>query len=152
EEEAFLPLRLVGEQVEEAVEAAERVAEAPDGLRERRRALLRGDQDGADFAGERADLILDRGLGLFEEPLAGGERRAEGLGLRDQAEQRRAGGGRERIGARERRFEDRQRLRELDQRLLDRILLVGEIAERDLRGGDEAFDLTVVAAEFGGQL
>ena len=37
------------------------------------------------------------------------------------------------------------------QRLLDRLLLVGEVAERRLGGGDEAFDLGVVAAQFGGQ-
>ena len=37
------------------------------------------------------------------------------------------------------------------QRFLDRLLLVGEVAERGLGGGDEAFDLGVVAAEFGGQ-
>ena len=41
--------------------------------------------------------------------------------------------------------------RELDQRFLDRLLLVGEVAERRARGGDEAFQLGVVPAQFGGQ-
>ena len=41
--------------------------------------------------------------------------------------------------------------RELLQRFLDRLLLVGEVAEGGVGGGDEALDLGVVAAEFGRQ-
>ena len=75
----------------------------------------------------------------------------ERLGLRDQAEQRRPGRGREAVGAGEAGPRRPQGRRELAQRFLDRLLLVGEVAEGGVGGGDEALDRGVVAAEFGGQ-
>ena len=79
------------------------------------------------------------------------KRRAQGFRLRDQADQRRAGGEREGVGAGQAGLDRGQRRRELDQRFLDRLLLVGEVAERGLGAADEAFDLGVAAAQFGGQ-
>ena len=51
----------------------------------------------------------------------------------------------------QRRAQRGERRGELDQRLLHRLLLVGEVAERGLGGADEAFELGVVAAQLGGQ-
>ena len=53
-----------------------------------------------------------------------------------------------RFDAVERRVQRGQRRGELAQRFLQRLLLVGEVSERVLGGGDEAFELAVVAAEF----
>jgi hypothetical protein len=61
EEVALLrALRLVGQLVEEVVEAAERVAETVDGLLEGRRAFGGMRQRGADLTGEGPDLVANR--------------------------------------------------------------------------------------------
>ena len=116
------------------------------------RALLGVGEHRPHLAGEGPDLVADRLRRLGEEALAGLEGRVERFRLRDQPDQRRAGGEREGAGAAEPGLDRGQRRRELDQRLLDRLLLVGEVAERRLRAADEAFDVGAAAAELGGQL
>jgi hypothetical protein len=152
EEEALLRAAgLVGKLVEEAVEGAERVAEAGDGLVKWLGAFVEVGQHRPDLACEGADLIAERHQCLLEQPLVGLEGRLQRLRLRDQPEKGGASHVGEAVGAGKGGPHRRQRRRELAQRFLHRLLLMGEVAERGIGGGDEALDLGIVAAEFGRQ-
>jgi hypothetical protein len=105
-----------------------------------------------DFPGEGTDLIANRRGGLTEELLGCLEGGGQGLCLGDQGRQRGVGDVGEALGAGQRRVARPQRRRELAQRFLDRLLLVGEVAESGVGGSDEAPDVRVAAAELGRQL
>lgn len=143
--------RLVGELIEEGVESAEAVAKAPHRLFQRFGTPVGLTQHRTDFTRERPDPLADRFGRLAEQLLSSLEGGRRGLRLGDQLGQRRQRHLREFVRAGQPGLGGAQRRREFFERLFNRCLLVGEVAEPLVGGGDEGSDLLVVLAEFGGQ-